>query len=144
MADDIIDVTWSDEPVSTEKLQVMSENIRKLRNRIPTMLFKSGGINKTTGLKILGGSVISNPSGIVSQNTDIYFGNFFSVGCNPIVIPSFYSERLRAMNVGVHGLGKTPAPNHVGATIFLMYDGNKGLDGKITVPIQIVWIAMGW
>ena len=141
---DIIDVTWGEEPILVEKLQVMAENDRKLRNLIPTMLFKSAGVNKSTGLKVLAGTVISPPSMTRSQNQDVYFGNFFSVGCNPVVVAQNASERWRAVHLGTHGLGKTPNPSHVGFTAHLMYDGISGAKGNITTPITIHYIAVGW
>lgn len=144
MAEDIIDVTWTDEPVSTEKLGQMAENTRKLRNMLPKALFKSGGINKDTGLKIMAGSSVALPSNNRGQTNDILFGNFFSVGCNPIVVVQTYSEIQKILHVGVHGLGNSPAPTNVGASVYLYYDGPSGAAGSVDYPVQIAWIALGW
>lgn len=141
---DIIDVTWTQEPVSVEKLQIMAENQRKLRNLIPTVLYKAAGINKDTGVKILSGSTIAPPAGTRWINQEVYFGNFFSVGCNPIVIAQTVSATQRVLNIGVHGLGKTEVPTHVGFHAYLYYNGFHLDKGVIDAPITIQYIAMGW
>lgn len=141
---DIIDVSWGEEPISVEKLQVMAENQRKLRNMIPTVLLNTAGVKKSTGVKILAGTTIAPPSMTRSQNQDVYFGNFFSVGCNPVVVAQNASVTWRAVHLGTHGLGKTDTPSHVGFTCHLMYDGISGAKGALTTPITIHWIAVGW
>lgn len=141
---DIIDVSWSSEPISVEKLQIMAENTRKIRNLVPTMIFKSNGINKDTGLKIMAGSVVAQPSKNRSQTNDIHFGNFFSVGCNPIVSVETYSEIQKILHVGVHGLGNATLPTHIGCSVYLRYDGPSGGKGSVDNPVHLGWIAVGW
>lgn len=144
MSEDIIDVSWSEEPVSAEKLNTSAQNDRKLRNFMPKALFKSNGINKDTGIKIMAGSTVAQPSKNRSQTQNIQFGNFFSVGCYPIVMVQTYSEIQKHLQLGVHGQGGAPAPTYVGASVFIWYDGPSGNKGTIDHPVQVAWIAVGW
>lgn len=144
MAEDIIDVSWGEEPVNTGKLQEMSNNIRKLRDLVPTTLYKANGIVKDTGVKVMAGSVVAQPTKNRSQTQDIHFGNFFSVGCHPVVVVQTYSEIQKHLQLGVHGLGGAPAPTNVGASVFIWYDGPSGNKGTIDNPVQVAWIAVGW
>lgn len=141
---DIVDVSWSEEPISYEKLQVMAENTRKLRNMLPTTIFKHNGINKNTGLKVLAGSVVTQPRNTWAQTSEVYFGNVFSVGCNPIVVTEHYHAQQKGINMGIFGIGNTNLPDHRGFVSYMWADDRDGLHGKIIHPIVIGYIAIGW
>lgn len=139
-----VDVSWSGEPVSVDKLQQMSANIRHLKENQPTVAFDHNSVKKYTGLKILFGSEIVQPGNAWNQRRDIFFGNFFSTGCNPVVIPTHYGHPQTGVNIAPLGLGMKTIPDNRGFQIYMWADGRDRNKGKIVQPIYIAYVAGGW
>lgn len=79
-------VSWTDQNLSKEKLQQMANNEQWLFENNPKIRYNySGAIIRDNGLKIIAGKSPFGTSGLDSIDTWVYFGNFFSAACKPIV-----------------------------------------------------------
>lgn len=137
------DVSWSDEPVSMEKLQQMATNDRYLFEATPKAAFNHEGVRRDRGLKILAGSEIVQPSNEWMQNREIRFGGFFSSGSQPIVIANHYGYPQTGANIAVKGLSETKLPSHEGFAVFMWTDDRLGNKGTLQQPMYIAYIAVG-
>lgn len=141
-----VTVAWGDEPVSVEKLHQMATNDQALFEMKPSAAIRHEGVSRSKGMKSLAGSQLFQPSNTWSQSVDLYFGNFFSVGCKPIVIPVIYGFPQTASYIHPKGLSGTKIPDHRGFSVYVRSNerGGGGLNGKLTQPFYIQYIAMGY
>lgn len=139
-------VSWSEEPVSVDKLQQMATNDQALFEMKPATAIKHVGASRDKGMKILAGSQLFQPSLTWATTHDIYFGNFFSAGCSPVVIPTIYGYPQTATYVHPKGLGGTQLPDHRGFGIYVRSNerAGHGLGGTLTRPYYIAYIAIGF
>lgn len=137
-------VSWSEEPVSIEKLQQMASNTEALFHLKPSAAIKHGGINRNKGMKMLAGSQLFQPSNTWSTTNTIYFGNYFSVGCSPLIIPVLYSAPQTGLNVAPTGLGGAKVPDHRGFNAYVWCDARNGNKGKIVQPYYVGYLALGF
>lgn len=141
-------VQWNGEDIELDKLKQMANNDQFLFENMPKMLFK-GSISKAGGIRILAGRapVPANPTKMYSSK-EVYFGSFFTSGCQPIVVAT---PRAEGGNYGskklitVKGLGKSD-PDHRGAS--LIYHSAEAANAPIQARTVrggvIYWIAIGW
>lgn len=143
---DYVDVSWTGEPIVVEKLQQMATNDRYLLESKPTTVLKHNGITRNKGMKILAGSALFQPSLTWATNSEIYFGNYFSAGCYPIVTPVIYGYPQTATYIHAKGLGGTQLPDHRGFGVYVRSNERegRGLGGTLTRPYYIGYIAVGW
>ena len=140
-----VPVSWSaGEPITVEKLQQMASNTQSILESKPSTAIKHNGINRDRGMKILAGSSLFQPSKTFSTKNNIYFGNFFSVGCTPIITPSFYSHPQLGMNLTPFGLNGTKIPDHRGFSVYVWADDRSGNSAKIVHPYYVTYIAVGF
>lgn len=143
---DYVPVSWTDEVVSVEKLQKMATNDQALFEIKPSAAIKHNGINRNKNMKILGGSSLFQPSLTWAQSVDVYFGNFFSAGCQPVVIANIYGYPQTATYIHPKGLGGTKLPDHRGFSVYVRSNerAGKGLGGTLTQPFYIAYLALGF
>lgn len=79
------DVVFSDQLLTVEKMQQTSNNIRWLFENSPRIRYDRDPIIKDSSVKILAGKTIFRTSTADWVETQIYFKNFFSPGCRPVV-----------------------------------------------------------
>jgi hypothetical protein len=139
-----VPVSWSREPITVEKLQQMATNDQALFELKPTASINHNGVRRTKGMKILAGSQVFQPSNTFSTTKTIYFGNFFSAGCSPIVIPSIYSHPQMGMNLTPHAIGGGKLPDHRGFNVYVWADDRGGNSSTIVQPYYVTFIAMGF
>jgi len=79
-------ISWSDRSVSQEKLQQMANNDQWLFENSPRMRYSVAGNVRDSGIKIIAGKTSYGPTnGPDYEDVNIYFGNFFSAACKPVV-----------------------------------------------------------
>jgi hypothetical protein len=137
-------VSWSLEPVSIDKLQQMATNDQALYEIKPSMSFKHNGINRSKGMKILAGSALFQPTNLYNATPTIYFGNFFSAGCYPIIMVSIYSHPQTGMNLTPHGIGGIKLPDHRGFRCYVWADDRGGNSSTIVQPYYVTYAAFGF
>lgn len=139
-----VPVSWTSGPVSLDKLEQMANNTQALHESKPSTVIRHAEVTRNKGVKILAGSSLFQPSGGWNQNVDLYFGNYFSAGCNPIVLAQHYGFPQTGLNTAVKGLGGTKIPDHRGFTTYVWCDDRKGNKGVISSPYYIAYIAVGF
>jgi len=80
-------VAVNDKSLTKEKLQQMVNNEQWLFENSPRMRYTmhDGGLTRDNGAKILAGKALFGASTKDWVERTIYFGNFFSAACKPIV-----------------------------------------------------------
>ena len=141
---DYVDVSWTREPIVVEKLQQMVTNDRFLLESKPVTAIKHKGVTKNKGMKILAGSQLFQPSLTWSTNVNVYFGNFFSAGCYPVVSPAIYGAPQTATYIHPKGLGGAQLPDHRGFAVYVRSNERSGFKGTLVRPYYITYIAVGW
>jgi len=144
MSTEYTPVAWSKEPVSIEKLQQMVSNDQALFEMKPTTAIKHNGISRSKGMKILAGSQLFQPTKTFSTTSRIYFGNYFSAGCYPIVIAGLMSAPQTGLNVATKGIGGAKLVDHRGFEGYVWTDDRKGNKGTIQQPYYLTYIAVGF
>lgn len=139
-----IPVSWSKEVVSIDKLQAMAQNDEALFQMKPQAALKHAGVTKNRGIRILAGSQLYQPTNTWATNVDHYFGNYFSAGCKPVVIPTIYGYPQTATYIHPKGLGGTQLPDHRGFSVYVRSNERIGFKGTLTRPFYISYIAIGW
>lgn len=139
-----IPVSWSEEPVSVEKLSVMADNDQALFEIKPTAVLKHQSVVKNKGVRMLAGSQLYQPSLTWATTVDHYFGNFFSAGCYPVVICNIYGYPQTATYIHPKGLGNTQLPDHRGFSVYVRSNERVGFKGTLSRPYYITYIAIGW
>ena len=135
-------VTWGEEPVSKAKLEQMTSNDEYLLDNMMRASFRNLGGTKNTGLKFLGGSVYLPANKKDSTWANVYFGNFFSPGCRPVVVatPAMYPTQQVTCNI--HGIGQIQNPDHRGFVVYCwIANTNKA---TISHGIRVHYQALGW
>lgn len=141
-----VPVAWGEEPVSVEKLHQMATNDQALFEMKPSMAIRHEGISRNKGMKVLASSQLFSPTNTWATSVDLYFGNYFSVGCKPVVICNIYGFPQTATYIHPKGLSGTKIPDHRGFSVYVRSNERtgKGLGGKLVHPFYITYIAAGY
>lgn len=140
-------ITWGDEYISSDKLNVMASNDQYLFEQTPRVYYNAYGIRKSTGgLKIMVGVKAFTPNKKVSSvSKDIYFGNFFSQGCKPVITTGLAMGPGGRYHVVLSGVGaSTINPDHRGANIRIIANALSSKDSRINTKLVVHWMAVGW
>lgn len=135
---DFVPVGWSaNEPVWTQKLQQMVANDQHLYERLPKVRYNAYGLTRDTTLRIASGVVVM-PTGAEVVRKQVYFGNFFTAGCQPVVLVSLISNGEKRITVSAQGLNQV-APGHEGFRIISADHVNK-----VKNTHYVAWLAVGY
>lgn len=132
------------EALDVNKLNTIAQNLQWLYENTPRISYKAFGLVKSSGAKILAGANTVPASKTTLSYATVYFGTFFSQGCQPIVVatPVQSGTRTRFETV-VKGIGRT-YPDHRGCNIGVTTDEyNMSLNKHVT-NLPVNWIAIGW
>lgn len=136
-------VTWTDEPVATQKLNAMANNDQWLFENMPRMYFNSHGIKRTAGVKVLAGTAYIRPSTAEHTGTTVYFGSYFSAGCRPVVVAGLNAYPQGRLHVVVRGIG-TLFPDNRGFEVRVYANEVNSKANRINAGVEIPYIAIGW
>jgi len=79
-------VNFSSESLSQTKLQQLANNQQWLFENTPRVRYSASGLTRDSGTKILSGKINYGTSPGDAVEMLVYFGNFFTAGCNPNVV----------------------------------------------------------
>jgi hypothetical protein len=137
-------VSWSEEPTSVDKLNQMTNNDQWLFENTPRMKYNAYSLNKQSGLKILATYAFMPYTLATAQSRAVYFGSFFSVGCQPIVVATPVPlGPQRRFHVAVNGIGRA-VPDHTGCFIQLSPDEWNTKNNRVSQSVYVHLIAIGW
>lgn len=132
-------VNFGTESLTSDKLQQLANNTQYLFDNASKVRYKLGALERESGVKILTGKATLPPQ--TDRNygrVDVYFGNFFTSGCRPIVVAGVESGMVRVqVSIKGHGDGSI---DHTGFRGYVSSDYYKTLDQSTVVA----WIAVGF
>lgn len=133
------------EPLDRDKLNQMANNMQWLYENTPRIAYRAFGVNKSSGAKILAGagSALYTLSSVTYAT--VYFGSFFSQGCQPIVTANVVQNRLgrTKYETAVRGIGRSQ-PDHRGFQFGISSDEPTAAKNHHPLSVPINWIAIGW
>jgi hypothetical protein len=136
-------VEWTPGPITLPGLQQMANNEQYLFENLPTMRYSAPGIARTGGIRVAAGIM---PFGSTKQNyldMNIYFGNFFTSGCRPVVnttVHSFYRGRKFCSIEGLAGATTVDSRGFLAVICSVEPVGSdNGIHGGI-----LHWTAIGY
>lgn len=139
------DVTFENEQPTRAKFQKLATNQRWLFENTPKIRYSGAGLTRDVGLKIIAGKTPYSPSTTDYLDLPVFFGTFFTVGCNPIVVAvvaDSVSGRRRRLDVRAHG---GPAIDHIGFIAHVVAAYQKtGINQTINSSGWVHWIAVGY
>jgi len=132
------------EPLDRDKLNQVANNMQWLYENTPRISYKAFGVNKSVGAKILAGSGLVPATKSTLSYATVYFGSFFSQGCQPMVVASPIQNTGRTrFEVVVRGIGRNQ-PDHRGCQIGVTTDEYNSTLNNHPVQLVVNWIAIGW
>lgn len=136
------------ENITKEKMGQMNNNIQWLFENSPRMTYDANGIKRSSGLKVASGIVPIAPNNTDWGSGRVYFGNFFSVGCNPVVVGTVNANPLtgKARKVcSVSGVDTTPVIDHRGFQWWVWSNEPSWVaQPYFDTTNYFHWIAVGW
>jgi len=137
-------ISWQPNEVITEgKMDRMSNNDNWLRSHRVEGLYRAPGARHNTWVKMASGYVIIPASKRARANNEVYFGEFFSPGCHPIVTTGIISQRNRLVFLTVNGFGKLD-PDRRGFKVFVRVQAKHKKNQRIARGLHIHWTAVGY
>ena len=134
---------FNDEPLYKAKMNQLADNVQYVYENMPTVQYDAY-VKKTNGVKILAGIASGGPTGISYARVQVYFGNFFTAGCKPVVVASTQPSGNRWRYItAVKGLS-TIAPDHTGLNFIIGADAWGSSPNIIDERVYVHWIAIGW
>lgn len=136
-------VQWTPGPITLPGLQQMANNEQWLFENMPAMYYTGPQIKRTGGLKIAAGRLPfpSTKQGYIDMN--VYFGNFFTSGCNPVVTTTVHSYYRGRKFASVMGLGGATNIDSRGFMAVICAVEPVGQDNSIHGGI-LNWMAVGY
>lgn len=137
--------SWSlGEQITREKLNQMTSNDQYLFENQPNAFYNAHGIKKTTGLKIMVGYTYLKGGRSRHHESQVFFGNFFSVGCLPIVITTPIIQKQSRIHHCVRGLPGTYWPDHRGFTAIIDTDEINPKTNYLYYGVNLQFVAVGY
>lgn len=105
---EFVPMSWNGEPITTDKLNQMCNNTQYLFDRSPRVRYSNSGVTRDNGVKIISGKSAYSPDNTRNYTyVNVYFGSFFSAGCNPAVTASLEAAGWQGQrnHVVLGGLG---------------------------------------
>jgi hypothetical protein len=139
-------ITWVDnDPTYTEKLKAMTNNDQWLFENSPRMLYNAFGVKRTSQVKIASGVLVFPPMAAMSAGKKVYFGNFFTAGCRPVITTGMVYGNEYRIHVGMRGVDYTQFPDHRGFHVQISMDHSTVQKyNRLTRSCYLQWIACGY
>lgn len=139
-------ISWGNEYISADKLNIMTSNDQYLFERMPSIYYNGPtGIKRSSGgLKILAGcAVIQKNLKRESAIKDFHFGSYFSQGCRPVITTGMTADTPGRYSVMMTGFGQD-RPDNRGVRFKVFSNTWKGKGPKIYRRIYVYFIAVGY
>lgn len=129
--------------LSLEKMNQLQSNVQYLYENQPDVKYTFSSVTRSSGVKILAGSLVL-PASPTTDNTfgNVYFGDFFTPGCFPIINATPMVSVRKRVSVAVTGLTRLEA-GHDGCrlTVCQFETVRKNV---ITDALRVNYIAVGY
>jgi len=123
----------------------MASNEDYLNDHLPDVTYQSYGIVRTDGIKILAGVVSMGANKAAQVSRGVYFGNFFTVGCRPIITVAHASTSNYRCHIAIKAIpGGVLVPDHTGFAVILNNDPVTATTNNFTTTQHIHWMALGY
>lgn len=138
-------VPWTrDDLITSEALQRMSTNSDYLRDVKPDIRYRTDGVNRTRGVKILAGiEPVPKQNKGDSTTVSVRFPDFFTTNSKPVVTYGVVSN-LRYVHVTITGLGGEFYPDERGFDIHVVVNHPKKKKNQLDEKLYISWTAVGY
>lgn len=137
--------SWSlGEQITREKLNQMTSNDQYLFENQPNAFYNAHGIKKTTGLKIMAGYTVIRGGKSRHYEREVYFGNFFSVGCKPIIVTGLVIQKQSRIHCILRGLRGEYWPDHRGFTAVVDADEINPKTNYFHYGVNVQFLAIGY
>lgn len=137
-------ISWYDnDPLFTDKLNAMTNNDQWLFENSASMYYNAYSLKRTTGIKIACGMTLIPSAKSSWASALVYFGDFFSAGCHPVIVTGLVHQWEIRIHHGVRGIG-TMHPDQRGFTISVSTDIPTATSNYISKFFYVSWIAMGY
>lgn len=78
-------ITWTNEPITTAKLDDMANNEQWLYENSPRVVYYANNVYRASGIKIMAGMTLISGAGNKFWGNVVYFGDFFTPGTIPVI-----------------------------------------------------------
>lgn len=141
MSTEFSNVVWQPLDLMTDdKMSQMDQNSQWIRDRLPLTHY-THGVNRTQGIKIVSGIKKIGSTAEPKVTVQVTFGNFFTVGCRPIITTGLVT-RMDRVFVTVAGIGQLH-PDNRGFTLQAIGDQRESTV-RIASDIFVNWTAIGY
>lgn len=134
-------VSWQPHDLlDADKMGQLANNSQWLFENTPRINYNAYGVSRTTGTKIAAGIQIFGASKTAYQTRPVYFTNFFSAACHPVVTTGVISLQRRTFVI-CNGFGDLH-PDHRGFEITIECESASA--NKIERACYVTWMALGF
>lgn len=137
--------SWSiGEAVSRDKLNQMTSNDQYIFENQPNAFYNAHGIKKTSAIKIMAGYIWVGSGKSSHYERDVYFGNFFSVGCKPVITTAQVIQTQSRIHCVIRGLPGQYWPDHRGFRAVIDSDELNQKNNYFHYGCYVYFIAIGY
>ncbi len=136
-----------DEDITARKLNQMSQNDQFLLDRIPRMFFdgRNGSPRRNINIKVAAGIAFLPRQTARQGNINVYFRNYFSPGCKPVIVAQPASAANFRIFCTIKQIGTNRGdPTERGFAIVLNADPLAKTTNYFPNVTDVHWIAIGW
>lgn len=137
-------VSWTKEPITTDKLNAMAANDQWLFESAPTVYYNAYGNTVVKGLKFAAGLVYFGASKNDRQQKTISFGSYFSAGCRPIVTATYSSLTEVHLHVNVKSWEENFTIDNRGFNVHVYANNPVATKNYFPGPVYVHWLALGY
>jgi len=134
------------EVISQKKMNQIVNNVDFLYGQKIKVRYRAHELTRTTGVRIAAGKHPIGPapkSGVM--NRDIYFGNFFTTGCRPVVNATLAQVSRGRSFITITGVGGNGMhPSHSGFRAVVAHQTVPGKTFNYPRALWIHWQAFGY
>lgn len=139
-------LNWTpNELLGEAKTDQLGDNAEYLYLNTPRAVYTlPSGLRRSEGVKIASGRVmITKRLKTDSATVAVKFGNFFTIGCQPIITTGIISENQTKIFATVNGIGQLqPDASGFNVAVNIATDSKK--KDKIAHSFYVTWQAMGY
>jgi uncharacterized membrane protein len=122
----------------------MTANDQWIFENQPNAFYNAHAIKKTSGLKIMAGYVYIQGGKGKHYEKAVYFGNYFSVGCLPVVVTGQVIQKQSRIHCIIRGLTGEYWPDHRGFTAVVDSDELTAKNNYFHYGVNVQYIAVGY
>lgn len=135
-------INWApNELIGEDKMDQLANNTQWLYENTPRTLYTlPGGLKRPDGIRISSGKALITRRNAANAAVNVYFSNFFSARCEPVVTTGIVSNDAVQVFAVINGLGSTLNPTSSGFQVQVRLAASP----KIKRSFYVSWHAMGY